>query len=65
MTTIEERISKYDWKAVTEEMNAHGCAVLPKVLTAGECKQLAALYAHEQNFRSHIHMARHGFGKGE
>ena len=65
MTTMEERIGKYDWKAVTEEMNAHGCAVLPKVLTAGECKQLAALYAHDQNFRSHIHMARHGFGKGE
>jgi hypothetical protein len=46
-------------------MNAHGCAVLPALLSAGECKELAALYAHDQHFRSHIHMARHGFGKGE
>ena len=26
---------------------------------------IAALYAEEKHFRSHIHMARHGFGKGE
>ena len=42
-----------------------GCAVLPKLLTAAECKDIAALYPHEEHFRSHIHMARHGFGKGE
>ena len=46
-------------------MNAHGCAVLPELLTAEECNELAALYAQDKNFRSHIHMARHGFGKGE
>jgi hypothetical protein len=39
--------------------------VLPELLTAAECKQLAALYTRDENFRSHIHMARHGFGKGE
>ena len=55
----------YDWDAITAEMNAHGCAVLPELLTAAECRQLAALYPHDENFRSHIHMARHGFGKGE
>ena len=62
---IQEHIGRFDWKAVTAEMNAHGCAVLPELLTAGECRQLAALYAHDENFRSHVHMARHGFGKGE
>jgi len=31
----------------------------------GECRAIAALYADENHFRSHIHMARHGFGKGE
>jgi uncharacterized protein len=65
VTTIQKRIGQYDWNAVTDEMNAHGCAVLPELLTAAECKNLAALYAHDQSFRSHIHMARHGFGKGE
>ncbi len=39
--------------------------MLPDLLTAKECKELAALYAHDQHFRSHVHMARHGFGKGE
>jgi len=62
---IQERMRGYDWSAVTAEMNAHGCAVLPKLLTAGECRDLAALYADDKNFRGHIHMARHGFGKGE
>jgi len=39
--------------------------VLPKLLTAVECEDVAALYPREEHFRSHIHMARHGFGKGE
>jgi hypothetical protein len=65
VATIQERIGRYDWSTVNEEMNAHGCAVLPELLTAEECNELAALYAQDKNFRSHIHMARHGFGKGE
>ena len=28
-------------------------------------REIAALYPHEEHFRSHVHMARHGFGKGE
>ena len=62
---VNGRIDKYDWNAIGSELNAHGCAVLPKLLTVPECKDLAALYPHEEHFRSHIHMARHGFGKGE
>ena len=42
-----------------------GCAVLKALLTPDECQRIAALYPQEQHFRSHIHMARHGFGKGE
>ena len=40
-------------------------AVIEKLLTPEECRQIAALYPHEEHFRSHVHMARHGFGKGE
>jgi hypothetical protein len=65
VTTIQERIDGYDWGAVVEDMNGHGCAVLAELLTAGECGELAALYTQDRRFRSHIHMARHGFGKGE
>jgi len=29
------------------------------------CRRIAELYPREEQFRSHIHMARHGFGRGE
>nr|WP_241748905.1 2OG-Fe(II) oxygenase [Pseudoroseomonas aerophila] len=38
---------------------------MPNLLDAATCRRLAALYAEEAHFRSHIIMARHGFGKGE
>jgi uncharacterized protein len=62
---IAERIGTHDWSAIGAELNTHACAVLPKLLTAQECKEIAALYTRDEPFRSHIHMARHGFGKGE
>ena len=65
MKPSDERIKRYDWSAIGSDLDAHGCAVLPKLLTAAERKDIAALYSHEEHFRSHIHMARHGFGKGE
>ena len=65
MQSIEERIGQHDWNAITAEINAHGCAVLPKLLTAAECKAAARLYPDDKNFRSQVHMARHGFGRGE
>jgi hypothetical protein len=36
-----------------------------KLLTTSECEAVAALYADDRHFRSHIVMARHGFGRGE
>jgi uncharacterized protein len=46
-------------------LNGYGCAVLEKLLSLGQCRQIAGLYPEEEHFRSHVHMARHGFGKGE
>ena len=60
-----QRVERYDRSAISSDLNASGCAVLPKLLSPDECESIAALYAHEEHFRSHIHMARHGFGKGE
>lgn len=59
------RLARYDWQALAEEMDSYGCAVLSGVLGREECVNLAALYPKEEYFRSHIHLARHGFGKGE
>ena len=61
----EGRVAAYDWHALGGELDNYGCAVLPKLLSPEECRTIAALYGEESHFRSHIHMARHGFGKGE
>ncbi|HEX6721919.1 MAG TPA: 2OG-Fe(II) oxygenase, partial [Burkholderiaceae bacterium] len=42
-----------------------GCATLRALLSREECRAIAALYSEESHFRSRVHMARHGFGKGE
>jgi uncharacterized protein len=65
VTSTGARVAAYDWQALTGELDNYGCAVLSKLLSAAECRTIAALYPDESHFRSHIHMARHGFGKGE
>jgi hypothetical protein len=62
---LTPRIERYDWDATASNLNSYGCAVLEGLLTANECKSVAGLYPHDEMFRSHVHMARHGFGKGE
>jgi hypothetical protein len=54
-----------DWPQIDAELNTHGCAILPSLLTTAECANLRALYPLEDAFRSRIVMARHGFGSGE
>lgn len=65
VSAAADRLKRYDWAAFGAELDSYGAAVLPKLLTPKECRDLAALYPEESHFRSHIHMARHGFGKGE
>ena len=33
----------YDWAGIEQSLDAHGNAVLPGLLTAGQCDELAAL----------------------
>ncbi len=39
--------------------------MVPRILTDSECENVAGLYSEAMGFRSHIVMARHGFGQGE
>ncbi len=57
-------LNTYDWTAIAADLDTFGAAVLPGVLTPQRCHELAGLYDRDL-FRSHIHMARHGFGRGE
>ena len=64
-TAADERVSGYDWQPLINELDKYGCAVLQKLLSPEECRTIALLYSDESHFRSHVQMARHGFGKGE
>lgn len=65
VNSAEARVAAYDWQTVITDLDTYGCAVLSKLLSPDECRTIAALYSGESHFRSHVHMARHGFGKGE
>ncbi len=62
---LVDRIAAYDWDAIAARLDREGWAVLPGLLSEGECDGIAASYGPTDAFRSHVHMARHGFGRGE
>lgn len=54
-----------DWNAIGQELDEQGSALLPHLISAEECRSVAALYPDDSLFRSRIVMSRHGFGRGE
>jgi hypothetical protein len=62
---IGERIAALAWQCIGADLDHHGCAVIPAVLSPEECVRLAETYAAEERFRSKVVMARYGFGRGE
>jgi hypothetical protein len=62
---IDTRVGGYDWAIVSAHLDAHGWAMLPKLLTPSEAAVVAGFFNDDSRFRSHIIMARHGFGRGE
>jgi hypothetical protein len=62
---LDFRVGRHDWSGVSAHLDAHGWAMFPKLLTAGEAAALARLYDDDSRFRSRVVMARHGFGRGE
>lgn len=62
---MKDRIGRADWAAIGNALDEQGWAVLPALLAPGDCAAAAALWREEARFRSHVVMARHGFGRGE
>src|SRR5438477_11223641 len=62
---INTRVGMLDWTSVSTHLDDHGWAMVEQLLTADECETIAGLYDGEGRFRSHVVMARHGFGRGE
>jgi len=63
--SIEDRLAALDWDHIAASLDEDGCAVTGPVLSAEECRLLAATYRDDARFRSRVVMARHGFGRGE
>jgi hypothetical protein len=59
------RVNGIDWRQIGKDLNEQGSALLQGVLSAEECKAVAALYPEESIFRTRVVMGRHGFGRGE
>jgi uncharacterized protein len=61
----KDRVAMLDWANLTEQLNAFGNVVVEGLLSPRECRQISSLYPDDRDFRSHVHMGRHGFGRGE
>jgi hypothetical protein len=62
---INTRVEAVDWATASTHLDSYGWAMLKTLLTADECERIAGLYEDDRRFRSHVVMARHGFGRGE
>jgi hypothetical protein len=62
---VADRVDKIPWPSVEAQLDVHGWATLQGLLSREECRALAGLYDIDSHFRSHVLMARHGFGRGE
>jgi uncharacterized protein len=62
---IDTRVEAVDWASASTHLDGYGWAMLRQLLTADECETIAGLYEDDRRFRSHVVMARHGFGRGE
>lgn len=63
--TLRSRVDDADWTALTDELDAYGCALTPRLLQPAQCRSIARLYDEPQRFRSTIDMARYRFGSGQ
>lgn len=65
LKSIAERVRSVAWEQVSQDLDSQGSATVGRLLSPDECAGLSSLYARDDAFRSHVVMARHGFGRGE
>jgi uncharacterized protein len=62
---IQEKVGTLDWSKISAELDERGYATTGILIPPGDCATLARSFPDENTFRSHVIMARHGFGRGE
>lgn len=65
LPSIADRVTGLSWPSLAAALDARGFATVSALLSAGECRELVALYDDAARFRSRVVMARHSFGRGE
>lgn len=65
LTPADALLAQQDWTRAAADLDAHGNAILPALLTPAQCIVLSNAYDQDDRYRSRIVMARHGFGRGE
>jgi uncharacterized protein len=65
MKNIESKLLSIDWKAVREEMNRRGFALISKIISEEQCAELISNYEKPNSYRKTITMGRYRFGLGE
>ncbi|MEP6786555.1 MAG: 2OG-Fe(II) oxygenase [Sphingomonadales bacterium] len=53
-----------DPRALAKSLTDDGWAILPRLLSPDECRDMQATWGTPTLFRSEVNMARHGFGRG-
>ncbi|MEN5160984.1 2OG-Fe(II) oxygenase [Achromobacter spanius] len=65
LTPADALLAQQDWTRAAADLDAHGNAILPALLTPAQCHVLSNAYDQDDRYRSRVVMARHGFGRGE
>lgn len=62
---MKEQIAALDWQTIRDEMNEKGYAVIPRLLSDGQCQELISNYNSPNTYRKIVVMERYRFGLGE
>jgi hypothetical protein len=62
---LRARVARLDWESIGQSLDATGYARTGRLLTALECREIAAMYEQDRRFRSRVVMERLQFGRGE
>jgi hypothetical protein len=54
-----------NWEQVTQDLNTEGYAVVDRILSVKEAREVSNLYNRDDLFRNRVVMERHRFGRGE
>ena len=62
---LVQRVETLDWNHISQDLDAHGNAIIKNLISSNDCDALVNLYSEDGIFRSRVVMEQHGFGRGE